>query len=112
MPLEAGPLGPCAPPNWPCCMPTNHPCRRGPHSATRGADKITTTTEETPMPVNRVTIEFGGLCLFVQKTVDPIGLFVLMPVLEMPGMRHCQMIRATTPDGKLHLIPFGGRDWD
>ena len=38
----------------------------------------------------KLTITFGGLCLFVEKTRgDNVGLYVLMPRMNMAGMVHC-----------------------
>ncbi len=68
------------------------------------------------MPLTKLVIEFGGLCMFVENPNEPKGLFVLMPKMEMIGMMHCQMVRtkgANMPDGKDYLLPFAGGsvDW-
>lgn len=64
------------------------------------------------MPLS-YTIQFGGLCLFVEKDTDPKGLYVLLPQLSpMSGhARHCQMVLAFDANGYV-AFPFAGQILD
>ncbi|MDB4881579.1 MAG: hypothetical protein JWL95_345 [Gemmatimonadetes bacterium] len=58
----------------------------------------------------KLTITFGGLCMFVQRSRPPVGLYVLMPKFEvegMPEMKHCQvMITQAQNDNPSIYVPL------
>ena len=59
----------------------------------------------------KLTIEFGGLCMFVQRKSPNTrtGLFVLMP--EMPGMKHEPVLEVGAGASKLR-VPLDGLEVD
>lgn len=61
------------------------------------------------MPFKTLNIDFGGLCLFVQSTVGPVGLYVLMPKMDNgdKAMLHCPMM--LVPNGNLEPGAKHGR---
>jgi hypothetical protein len=59
----------------------------------------------------KLSIEFGGLCMFVQRksSTESTGLFVLMPV--MPGMKHEPVLEFGEGNNKLR-VPLDGWEVD
>jgi len=63
------------------------------------------------VPLQTLTIEFGGLCLFVSRTTPDDGLFVLMPDMTTDADSHCPMLLVPTPvKGQAVLYPMYGED--